>query len=98
LLEALNRHRGRGEQKVRVEHVHVHSGGQAIVGAVEGGGGVSTENDRQPHAKALTHAPECPLWGEDKERAPMPVASDAQRPMPNARGQVAGCAKRQSER
>ena len=39
LLEALNRHRGKGEQKVRVEHVHVHSGGQAIVGAVEGGGG-----------------------------------------------------------
>ena len=35
LLEALNRHRGKGQQKVTVEHVHVHSGGQAIVGAVE---------------------------------------------------------------
>jgi hypothetical protein len=28
LLDALNRHRGKGEQKVVVEHVHVHSGGQ----------------------------------------------------------------------
>ena len=28
LLEALNRHRGKGQQKVTVEHVHVHPGGQ----------------------------------------------------------------------
>jgi hypothetical protein len=34
LLEALNRHRGKGQQKVTVEHVHVHEGGQAIVGNV----------------------------------------------------------------
>jgi hypothetical protein len=40
LLEALNRHRGKGQQKVTVEHVHVHEGGQAIVGNVEGGGRV----------------------------------------------------------
>ena len=41
LIEALNRHRGRtGQQTVRVEHVTVNDGGQAIVGAVatEGGG------------------------------------------------------------
>jgi hypothetical protein len=35
LLETLNRHRGKGQQKVTVEHVHVHQGGQAIVGHVE---------------------------------------------------------------
>jgi hypothetical protein len=35
LLEALNRHRGKGQQKVTVEHIHVHQGGQAIVGHVE---------------------------------------------------------------
>jgi hypothetical protein len=29
LLDALNRHRGKGQQKVTVEHVHVHSGGLA---------------------------------------------------------------------
>jgi uncharacterized protein YcbX len=33
-VEALNRHRGKGQQKVTVEHVHVHEGGQAIVGNV----------------------------------------------------------------
>jgi hypothetical protein len=35
LLEALNRHRGKGQQRVAVEHVHVHPGGQAVVGTVE---------------------------------------------------------------
>ena len=35
LLEALNRHRGKGQQKVTVEHVHVHAGGQAVVGMVD---------------------------------------------------------------
>ena len=38
LLEALNRHCGKGQQKVTAEHVHVHEGGQAIVGNVEGVG------------------------------------------------------------
>lgn len=33
-MEALNRHRGKGQQKVTVEHVTVNSGGQAIVGQV----------------------------------------------------------------
>lgn len=36
-LETLNRHRGKGQQKVTVEHVHVGEGGQAIVGNVEAG-------------------------------------------------------------
>lgn len=39
LLEALNRHRGKGQQKVTVEHVHVYCGGQAVVGNVESPGG-----------------------------------------------------------
>ena len=39
LVEALNRHRGKsGQQTVRVEHVNVAAGGQAIVGAVTTGG------------------------------------------------------------
>ena len=38
LLSALDRKRGKGgQQVVRVEHVHVHQGGQAIVGNVQGG-------------------------------------------------------------
>ena len=39
LLEALNRHRGKGAQRVTVEHVHVREGGQAIVGNVGAPGG-----------------------------------------------------------
>jgi hypothetical protein len=35
-MEALDKHRGRGQQKITVEHVHVHAGGQAIVGNVQG--------------------------------------------------------------
>ena len=43
-VEALNSYRGKGQQKVVVEHVHVYPGGEAVVGAVnvnktgEGGG------------------------------------------------------------
>ena len=40
-MEALRKHRNGGQQKVIVEHVTVNSGGQAIVGAVETGGGVA---------------------------------------------------------
>ncbi len=36
-VEALDKHRGHGQQKIIVEHVHVHAGGQAIVGNVEAG-------------------------------------------------------------
>src|SRR3954464_14799719 len=46
LLDTLNRRRGKGQQKVTVEHVHVHAGGQAVVGTVAtsagGPGGVGT--------------------------------------------------------
>jgi hypothetical protein len=38
LMDALNKHRGKGQQRVTVEHVHVNEGGQAIVGAVAKGG------------------------------------------------------------
>lgn len=37
-MEALNKHRGKGQQKITVEHVTVNKGGQAIVGNVEKGG------------------------------------------------------------
>lgn len=38
-LEALNKHRNKGQQKMIVEHVHVNDGGQAIIGNIERGGG-----------------------------------------------------------
>ncbi|MGK0437747.1 MAG: hypothetical protein ACJATK_000689 [Paracoccaceae bacterium] len=36
-MESLNKYRGKGQQKMTVEHVHVNEGGQAIIGNVEGG-------------------------------------------------------------
>jgi hypothetical protein len=33
-MEALNRYRSKGQQKITVEHVHINSGGQAIIGNV----------------------------------------------------------------
>ena len=78
LLEALNRHRGKGQQKVTVEHVHVHSGGQAVVGVVEPAeGGDRAKSEDQPHAKQIAHAPQPEMWSADKEREPVPVAGDA---------------------
>jgi hypothetical protein len=49
-VEALQRYRGKGQQKVTVEHVHVHAGGQAIVGTVTPGGGDARKSKDQPHA------------------------------------------------
>lgn len=40
-MEALNRYRGKGQQKVTVEHVTVNHGGQAIVGGVSHTGGAA---------------------------------------------------------
>ncbi len=37
-IEALDKRRGRGGQKMTVEHVHVNEGGQAVIGNVEVGG------------------------------------------------------------
>lgn len=59
-MEALNRHRGKGQQKMTVEHVHVHEGGQAIVGTVNQGKGAGDQfkNEEQPHAnRAINNAP-----------------------------------------
>lgn len=33
-LEVLDKHRNKGKQKMTIEHVHVHKGGQTIVGNV----------------------------------------------------------------
>jgi hypothetical protein len=90
LLEALNRHRGKGQQKVTVEHVH--AGAQAVVGMVEApGGGDRAKLKDQPHAQQISYAPQPSMWGPDAEGEPVPIAGDAERPMPDARGDVPGC-------
>jgi hypothetical protein len=42
-LEALDRHKRGGKQKMTIEHLHVHEGGQAVVGNINRGGGVKNE-------------------------------------------------------
>jgi hypothetical protein len=82
--ETLAKMRRGGQQKVTVEHVHVHAGGQAIVGNVEagqrGGGGVS-QRDEQPHATAdigaLCFTPGETLPCQDPQREAVPVAGGA---------------------
>jgi hypothetical protein len=72
LLEALNRHRGKDQQKVTVGHVHVHSGGQAVVGVVDGlGGGDQGKSEDQPHA--LGYAPGKEMRSENAERESVSV-------------------------
>jgi hypothetical protein len=94
LLEALNRHRGKGQQKVTVEHVHVHSGGQAVVGMVEApGGGDRAKSEEQPYAKQMADALEPAMRSSDAVRAPVPIAGNAERPVPHARGPIPGSAK-----
>jgi hypothetical protein len=84
LLDALNRHRGKGQRKVTVEHVHVRAGGQAVVGAVATrGGGGHAKLEGQPHA--LAHAPESALWSADPEQSPVSLTGNAERPLPDAR-------------
>lgn len=93
-LETLAKIRRGGEQTVRVEHVHVYSGGQAIVGQVATGGqglaGGISENGRQPHAltgQAAYALPNgSPLLCQDTGGAGMPVAgSERPEAMPDAR-------------
>jgi hypothetical protein len=91
LLEALNRHRGKGQQKVTVEHVHVHEGGQAIVGNVgTTGGGTPVKSEDQPHAKQVAYAPGIPMPGADTTRDAVPITCDEERPLQDARWPVAG--------
>jgi len=78
LTEALDRHRGKGQQRITVEHVNVHAGGQAIVGAVTPKGGSSQKSEQQTHAtREITHEPGIPMRSPDPERETMPIASGA---------------------
>jgi len=80
LLDALNRHRGQGQQKVIVEHVHVHQGGQAIVGAVNSEGRGSKKAERRPDAvRGIAYESSTPLWSPDPQREPMPIAGNARK-------------------
>lgn len=55
-LAALDKHRGKGRQKITVEHVNVHAGGQAIVGNVDGS--APSPSKTAPAQRALSDAPD----------------------------------------
>jgi hypothetical protein len=61
-VEALKKYRSTGEQSIRVQHVNVSEGGQAIVGNVQTGGGGELENGGQSHepSHALAQRPALP--------------------------------------
>ena len=77
LTEALNRHRGKGQQKMVVEHVHVHAGGQAIVGPV---GDVAKKLEDQPHAQQISNAPSVAMQSTIKTQSETLPSSSGQRP------------------
>lgn len=61
-LAALDKHRGKGQQKVTVEHIHVGAGGQAIVGNVETGAAAANRKVAPPQIEQHV-APHDPLDG-----------------------------------
>jgi hypothetical protein len=91
--EALAKIKRGGEQTVRVEHVHVYQGGQAIVGAVsnrkvEGGGDDEKGNQARgtDDPRAFTVAPGAALLGPNAIRDALPEAcGERQKALPAPR-------------
>jgi hypothetical protein len=99
-VEALARMRGKGQQTVRVEHVTVQPGGQAIVGDVyhhPGGAGASRKTEDQPHG-AGQPAPSAALPSPNPLGDSVPLPSNAERPLPAARRTVTRRSARKSQR
>jgi hypothetical protein len=88
VVEALAKHRNKGKQKITIEHVHVYEGGQAaFIASGSPGEGVVKLNKGQPHA--IRYAPGSQMRRENPQRQALPVTSDAERPLPDARGAIA---------
>jgi hypothetical protein len=91
-VEALARKRRRGQQNIRVKHVHVYSGGQAVVGNVNHRGGRGYRKIEQqgyeraeetPATRAISDSPS--MRSAYQERQALQVASDEKRPLSIAR-------------
>ena len=91
-IEALARKRRKGEQTVTVRHLHIHAGGQAVVGNVthRGGRGV-TKNEQRPYGDnpekpKIRKTPARPsMRSAHEERDAVPVTSDQKGPLSAAR-------------
>nr|WP_156347199.1 hypothetical protein [Sphingomonas sp. Leaf33] len=104
-IEALARMRGKGQQTVRVEHVTVQPGAQAIVGDVHhhapGGPGILPKTEERPHeqsAAAASAQGRPALPSPDPTRNGVPIPGDAKRAVSNPRRAVARRAARKPER
>jgi hypothetical protein len=73
-VEALKKYRSAGEQTIKVQHVTVNDGGQAIVGNVSQGGGGTAKNGGQPHEPCTTDECGPALLGHE-QTLPMPMPS-----------------------
>jgi hypothetical protein len=81
-VEALAR-KNKGQQNIRVKHVHVYAGGQAVVGNVSHRGGrgyrkneqrASERGREKPTTRAISESPS--VRSADEEREALPVTSD----------------------
>ena len=90
MIAALDRKRGKtGNQTVRVEHVTVQAGGQAIVGNVvpgKPGVGDRIEPQQEPYGPPARVAHDAtlgtvlpPVRSKDAERVPVPISGDGER-------------------
>jgi hypothetical protein len=94
LLEALNRHRGKGQQKVTVGHVYVAPGGQAVVGVVEPpGSGDRAKLEDQSRARQIAHASQPAMRCPDEARQPVPTGGNGEWPLPDARWNRPRCSE-----
>ena len=74
-VEALKKYRSGGEQTIKVQHVTVNEGGQAIVGNVSQGGGGTSKNGGQPHEPCAADECSPALLGHQQAiPTPMPGA------------------------
>ena len=94
LVDALNYRRGKGQQHILVEHVHVHSGGQAVVGNIRntaGGLRRSTGDCTQkPKCKDAAGTPSLPALRskvQKSRRGALHGSCNGERPLPSARWQ-----------
>ena len=66
--------------------------GETVVGMVETpGGGDRVKSEDQP--EAIAYAPQPTMRSPHPEREAVPVGSDAERPLSDARGKVPGCSE-----
>jgi hypothetical protein len=94
----LNRHRGKGQQRwsmsMSTRAGRLWSASLAPLRSRTGGGDRS-KPEEQPHAKQIAHALEPALPSPDEGRDAVPIASDDERALSDARRRLARCAEGQ---